>query len=205
MNFNLPLENETLEAPKSNQELIKFLAGRRSSKILEIEPSAGPNEVELRNILSIAVRVPDHGKLAPWRFLIISGERRAELGKKLADLMKSKTANMDANHLEIEAKRFMRGHTIVALISSPKESVKAPIWEQELSVGALGYNLILSCNGFGYSATWLSEWPMFDNDAREIFGLSAHERLAGFFYIAKSKCPPTERGRPKVADLVQHW
>ncbi len=205
MKLSLPLEDDKLESPSPNQALVDFLSQRRSSKVITIDPASGPSDAELKDILSLAVRVPDHGKLAPWRFLIIAGDKRAELGTKLANLMKAKSNNMDAAHFEIESQRFLRGHTIVALISSPKESIKAPIWEQELSAGALGHNLILSCNGYGYSATWLSEWPMFDDDARQIFGLSAHERLAGFFYIGKTNISPIERGRPKIAELVQYW
>ncbi len=205
MNLNLPIENQPLEAPKPNQELVDFLSKRRSSKIFDIDSNIGPSGTELLDILSIATRVPDHGKLAPWRFIIIEGEKRKELGDKLADLLKSKTPNMDAGHYEMQRQRFMYGHTIVALVSSPKESVKAPVFEQELSAGALGFNLILACNSFGYASTWLSDWPMFDEDARQIFGLAAHEKLAGFFYIGKAKSSPIERGRPNIDDLVQYW
>lgn len=205
MNLNLPIENQTLEGPKPNQELVDFLSKRRSNKIFDIDPNNGPSKPEILGILSLATRVPDHGKLAPWRFIIIEGEKRLELGEKLANLLQSKTPNMDSGHYEIERQRFMRGHTIIGLVSSPKESVKAPLFEQELSAGALGFNLILACNGFGYASTWLSDWPMFDNDARDIFGLSPHERLAGFFYIGKAKAAPIERGRPNIDDLVQYW
>lgn len=205
MNLTLPLEDQTLETPKPNQALIDALCNRRSSKILEIDASVGPNDAELKDILSIAVRVPDHGKLAPWRFIVINGEARKKLGAELAQILKAQNPNMDNAHFKIESEKFLRGHTIVTLVSSPKESIKAPIWEQELSAGALGYNLILACNGFGYSATWLSEWPMFEPTAREVFNLSPNERIAGFFYIGRAKTPPTERGRPNVTELLEYW
>lgn len=203
MIIKLPQENDILPIAQKNSELIEFLANRRSTKIIDIDANFGPNEDELKNIISLAARVPDHGKIAPWKFLIVQGDARNKIGIDLANIFKSKNPNIDENHFNIEASRFLRAHSIVILVSSPIIHPKVPIWEQELSAGAIGYNFTIACNSFGYVATWLSEWPMFDEDAKKYFGLNENERFAGIFYIGGAKTPPFERERPNLEKIIK--
>lgn len=202
MNIKLPQENDILPIPSKNPALVEFLSSRRSTKIVDIDANIGPDENELKNIIALCSRVPDHGKIAPWRFIIAQNDARNKLGTDLANLLKAKTPNMDDNHFNTEATRFLRGHSIVILVSSPISHPKVPIWEQELSAGALGYNLILAANSYGFAATWLSEWPMFDKNAGEYLGLKENEKLAGIFYIGGVKTPPIERERPNIEKLI---
>lgn len=206
MTIKLPIENDILPIPSNNEALKEVLSTRRSVKILDFDSSHGPSSDELRDILALANRVPDHGKIAPWRFIILQDDARKDLGAKIADILKAKTPNMDENHYEMEKHRFLRAHSVVIMISSPNiHHPKVPIWEQELACGALGYNILLASNSFGYVATWLSEWPMFDEEIKVLLNLQPNERIAGFFYIGKTNKNPIERERKSVDNLIQVW
>ncbi len=206
MTIKLPNENDILPIPSENEALKEVLRTRRSVKILDFDPEHGPNSDELHDILSLANRVPDHGKIAPWRFIILQNDARMDLGNKMADILKAKTPNMDENHYHMEKNRFMRSHSVVIMISSPQiHHPKVPVWEQELACGGLGYNITLAANAFGFVATWLSEWPMFDDDIKKLLNLGANERIAGFFYIGKTNKNPIERERKSVDSLIQVW
>lgn len=204
MTIKLPVENDILPIPSENEALKEVLRTRRSVKILDFEPEHGPNFDELHDILSLANRVPDHGKIAPWRFIVLQNDARMDLGTKMADILKAKTPNMDENHYHMEKNRFMRSHSVIIMISSPNiHHPKVPVWEQELACGALGFNISLAANAFGFVATWLSEWPMFDNDIKTLLNLGENERIAGFFYIGKTNKNPIERERKSVDNLIQ--
>lgn len=206
MTIKLPNENDILPIPSENEALKEVLRTRRSVKILDFDPEHGPNFDELHDILSLANRVPDHGKIAPWRFIILQNDARMDLGTKMADILKAKTPNMDENHYHMEQNRFMRSHSVVIMISSPHfHHPKVPVWEQELACGGLGYNITLAANAFGFVATWLSEWPMFDGDIKKLLNLGENERIAGFFYIGKTNKNPIERERKSVDSLIQVW
>lgn len=206
MTIKLPVENDTLPIPSENEALKEVLRTRRSVKILDFDTEHGPNFDELHDILSLANRVPDHGKITPWRFIILQNDARMDLGTKMADILKAKTPNMDENHYHMEKNRFMRSHSVIIMISSPNiHHPKVPVWEQELACGALGYNILLASNSSGYVATWLSEWPMFDDDIKTLLKLGENERIAGFFYIGKTNKNPIERERKSVDNLIQVW
>ncbi len=206
MTIKLPNENDILPIPSEDEALKEVLRTRRSVKILDFDSEHGPNSEELHDILSLANRVPDHGKIAPWRFIILQNDARMDLGAKMADILKAKTPNMDENHYHMEKNRFMRSHSVVIMISSPHlHHPKVPVWEQELACGGLGYNITLAANSFGFVATWLSEWPMFDDDIKTLLNLGENERIAGFFYIGKTYKNPIERERKSVDSLIQVW
>ncbi len=206
MTIKLPIENDILPIPSTNEALKEVLRTRRSVKILDFNPNHGPNSDELHDILALANRVPDHGKIAPWRFIILQNDARKDLGTKMAEILKAKTPNMDESHYEMEKHRFLRAHSVVIMISSPSiHHPKVPVWEQELACGALGYNILLASNAFGYVATWLSEWPMFDDYIKALLNLTQNERIAGFFYIGKTNKNPIERERKSIDNLIQVW
>jgi len=186
-------------------ETRSFLAQRRStSKRTIVEP--GPSPEQLDEILKIAARVPDHRKLEPWRFIVFEGEARSAFGAKLADVLGAQSSEIDPMALQEEHERLLRAPVVVAVVSSPVEDPKqTPIWEQELSCGALCYNLLLAARACGFAGSWLSEWIMFDEEVNTLLGLTAPERIAGFIYLGTSTAEPPERPRPDMSVKVTRW
>ncbi|MBY0448241.1 MAG: nitroreductase [Hyphomonadaceae bacterium] len=195
-----PGEGEAAAAASFSPETLELLAQRRSTKIAQLgEP--GPSPAMLRDILSLAVRVPDHGKLAPWRFLLLEGEGRARAGAVLAAIQESCGAGAEA--IAAERGRFLRAPCVVGVISRAGPHAKIPQWEQELSAGALCFAVLLGAHAAGFAGCWLTEWPTYDARARAALGLAAEERIAGFIYLGSAREPAIERPRPDLAGLVQ--
>lgn len=190
-------------ASRPDKSVRSFLALRKSAnKLFLREP--GPTPDELRQLLSIAVRVPDHRKMSPWRFITFQGEARAAFGKQLATIA-GKNADTESRDVIEAAGLPLRAPTVVAVISSPLDDGKTPVWEQELSAGALCYNLLLAANASGWGGVWLSEWITFNKEVDALLGLKENERLAGFIYIGTATAQPQERIRPDLTELVTEW
>lgn len=178
-----------------------YLATRRTIPAAQLgEP--GPDAATLDAMLKLAVRVPDHGKLAPWRFIAFQGEARVEAGKRIAAIAQAAGMTTDP---EVEKSRFLRAPVVIAVISTAAPHVKIPEWEQVLSAGALCMNLLNAAAALGFSAQWLSEWMTYDEAAREALGIARGEQVAGFIYIGTPQIPPTERDRPDVGRLLTHF
>ncbi len=179
---------------------ISLLLTRRSAKARDlVEP--GPDAEQLKTIIAAASRVPDHGKLAPWRFVVIDDRLKfAELVERLYRADKP-----EAKRLEIEAMHQFANQAplCVALISTPLES-HIPLWEQQLSAGAAAQNLLLAAHALGYHANWLTAAPSFLPGMAEGLGVSGGV-VAGFFFVGTSSKPLEERPRPKLDDIVSHW
>ena len=190
-------------ASRPDKSVRSFLALRKSAnKLFLREP--GPTPDELRQLLSIAVRVPDHRKMSPWRFITFQGEARAAFGKQLATIA-GKNANAESRDVIEAAGLLLRAPTVVAVVSAPLDDGKTPVWEQELSAGALCYNLLLAANASGWGGVWLSEWITFNKEVDALLGLKENERLAGFIYIGTATAQPQERIRPDLTELVTEW
>jgi nitroreductase len=190
------------DGPTRNETLLTHLRIRRSVSAAALaEP--GPDRAALAEILTIAARVPDHKKLAPWRFIVIEGEARAAFGAKLADILAGIEPEASAVRLETERTRFTRAPLVVAVVSSPKPHPACPEWEQVLSAGAVGLNLLHAAAAMGFGAQWITEWYGFDEKVKRAFGLQEHERFAGFVYIGTPKEKPAERERPDLATIVE--
>jgi nitroreductase len=189
----------------TSNPIIDLLKTRRSVKPdLLVEPR--PTAEELDTILTVASRVPDHKKLAPWRFVVIEGEARNKLGELAAEACRREEAEPPSHvRLETERKRFVRAPLVVAVISRVKETRGAPEWEQILSAGAACMNLCLAANALGYGTAWITEWVSYSKTFGEGFGLGANERIAGFIHIGTAKEKPAERERPELADVVTRW
>lgn len=184
---------------------IDLLMRRRSVKPdLLAEPAPSPEE--LQTILTIASRVPDHKKLVPWRFVVIQGKARENLGRKLGELCKSED-KIEPSHMriELEVGRFQRAPLVIAVVSSFKEKGGAPEWEQILSAGAACMNLTIAVNAFGYRSCWITEWMAYSKSFAKVFHLAPNEKIAGFIYIGTSKEQPTERERPRLSEIVSYW
>lgn len=182
---------------------LSLLSTRRSGKPREMV-GPGPSPVQLNDMLEIAARTPDHGKLSPWRFVVVDKEDRAKLAKTLIAAYRAEKP--DAGRLEIEAmENFAHfAPALVVVLSSPRTSSKIPLWEQQLSSGAVCMNLLHAAHAMGFVAGWITGWPAFNDDVRNAFG-NADERIAGFIYIGTAGKPLEERPRPALADIVSHW
>ncbi|WP_084397331.1 nitroreductase family protein [Henriciella aquimarina] len=189
---------------RPSSEVRKFLSLRRSAnKIALAEP--GPTPEQLDHILDAATRVPDHRRLAPWRFIILEGEARKAFGEAAARVQQEEAPNASEDAIENTKKLPLRAPTVIAVISSPKDDNKTPVWEQELSAGALCYNLLLTANAAGWAGCWLSEWITFSDGINKLLGLDHLERVAGFIYLGTSTMDPQERARPETASLISRW
>lgn len=192
-----------MAASKPDQTIRDFLALRKSANKLFLK-DPGPDAAELDALLNVAVRVPDHRKLTPWRFIVFEGDARLNFGRELATLAGQKPEAEERDVMEA-AGLFLRAPTVVAVISSPIQDGRTPIWEQELSAGALCYNLLLAANASGWAGVWLSEWIAYDEGVKKLLGLRDAERVAGFIYLGTASADPQERMRPETASLVTRW
>jgi nitroreductase len=185
--------------------IIAFLATRRSVKPDRLI-APGPSPEELTTILTVAARVPDHKKLAPWRFIVIEGEARAQLGEIIAEACIAAEKEPPSRvRLETERGRLQRAPLVIAAISRVTPHRSAPEWEQVLSAGAACFNLCLAANALGYGTSWITEWIAYNETVGAALGLAANERIAGFIYIGTPAERPEERERPALADIVTRW
>lgn len=185
--------------------IIDFLSRRRSVKPDKLAAPA-PNAAELDTILTIASRVPDHKKLAPWRFIVIEGDARARLGEVVAEACIAAEKEPPSHvRLDTERGRFMRAPMVIAVVSRVTPHRSAPEWEQVLSAGAACLNLCLAANALGYGTSWISEWVAYNQTVGAALGLADNERVAGFVYVGTPVDRPEERERPALADIVTRW
>jgi len=187
-----------------HQETLDLLLTRRSVKATMLaEP--GPTPDQLTTILTAAARVPDHKKLAPWRFILFQGDARKAFGAVLVEACRVEEKDPSAFRLENEAARFLRAPTVIAVISRVVPTPGAPEWEQILSVGAACQNTILAATALGFGAQWITEWYGYSETVCQALKLAPNERVAGFVYIGTAKEKPDERERPALADIVSVW
>jgi len=185
-------------------DTIDLLKTRRSVKPREMT-GPGPSPAELDTILTIGARVPDHGKLAPWRFIVFEGDGRRRAGEVIAAVFAKKNPQATAAEIEVETKRLMDAPLVIGLVSFTKPHPKVPAYEQELSAGASAMNILTAATALGYGACWLSGWYMFDRDVMDGLGLKAEERLAGLIHIGKPTRPSEDRPRPALGDIVTRF
>jgi nitroreductase len=185
--------------------IIAFLSARRSVKPDRLVAPA-PSAAELDTILTIASRVPDHKKLAPWRFIVLEGEARARLGEIVAQACIAAEKEPPSHvRLDMERARLQRAPMVIAAVSRVTPHRSAPEWEQVLSAGAACFNLCLAANALGYGTSWITEWIAYDKAVGAALGLGDNERIAGFIYIGTPMERPEERERPALADIVTRW
>lgn len=182
---------------------LSLLATRRSGKPRDLI-APGPDADQLRQILEIAARTPDHGKLAPWRFVVVPEDRREELARVITDAYRAERPQ--AARLEIEAlEQFAsQAPTLIVLLSSPKPESHIPLWEQELSAGAAGMNLLHAAHAMGFAGGWLTGWAAYSDIVRDAFG-AAPERIAGFIFLGTPAKQLEERPRPDLGKIVSNW
>ena len=164
-----------------------------------------PDKAQIDTMLTIASRVPDHGKLAPWRFILIEGEARVTLGQKFADIASRSQGITEPDRLAVEQERLTRAPLVIAVVSKAAEHPKIPVWEQQLSAGAVCMNLLSAAGALGFGSCWLTEWMAYDEAARAAIGLEAAERIAGFIHIGHASETPADRPRPDLGQIVTSW
>lgn len=184
-----------------NEALKTYMQSRRSIPAAQLGPP-GPSRAEIESMLAIAARVPDHGKLAPWRFIVYAGAVRERLGERLLELARRHNRDLSEAMAEIERTRLTRAPVAVAVVSRAAPHPKIPEWEQVLSAGAACMNLLIAANAHGYAANWLTEWMTFDAEAAAILGVAAEERIAGIIHVGTPQQPPFERARPDLAAIT---
>ena len=163
----------------------------------------GPERAEIESILALATRVPDHGKLAPWRFVVFSRTARERISDQLVEFIRTDRPDATDELLTMERNRLLIAPVVIAVISTAAPHAKIPVWEQELSAGAVCLNMLMAANAHGYAANWLTQWFAYDERARHLFGLQPGEKIAGFIHIGTMETHPGERARPDVADIVE--
>ena len=190
----------TLTSP----ETLALLQRRRSvAPVALAEP--GPTAEELALLLAIAMRVPDHGKLAPWRFIVFEGEGRHRAGREIAEVFAEDSPGADAGRLAQEARRLALAPLVVAVVSAARPHVKIPEWEQQMSAAAVATLLLVAANAMGFGASWLTDWPAYDRRVLTRLGLSEHERIAGFIHIGRATARLEDRLRPALNDKLTRF
>jgi nitroreductase len=184
---------------------LNFLDSRLSVASRQLgEP--GPDPEQLQRLLAVAIRVPDHGKLAPWRLLLIRGDARIKLGAALAEIHLRKNPDIAPAALLKDRERYRFAPLIVAVIARVESNhPKVPDQEQILSAGCVAYNLLLGAQAMGFSAQWLTGWAAYDRDAAALFGLSEKERIVAFVHIGTAREAAPERTRPELSSVVADW
>lgn len=182
---------------------LALLATRRSGKPRDLV-APGPDADQLARILEIAARIPDHGKLAPWRFVIVPAEARDALAEVITTAYRAERPQ--AARLEIEAlEQFAhQAPTLVVVLSAPRTESHIPLWEQELSAGAASMNLLNAAHAMGFAGGWLTGWAAYSDAVRDAFG-AAPERIAGFLFLGTPSRPLEERPRPEMNTIVRNW
>ncbi|MFP5330177.1 MAG: nitroreductase [Alphaproteobacteria bacterium] len=176
---------------------------RRSGKPATLV-GPGPTGDELEQILTIAARAPDHGKLAPWRFVVVEDGQRDALSQMLVEALKAEDPEAGSAHIAKEEAFAHHAGALVVLVSSPVKDHKIPVWEQELSCGAAGMNLLLAAHALGYVAGWVTGWRAYSPRVTESL-CEPGERIAGFIFIGRPGVPVEERPRPSLDRVVRNW
>jgi nitroreductase len=189
---------------RSAPNTIDLLLSRRSGSAKAMT-GPGPDSAELQTILTAAARVPDHGKLFPWRFILFEDNARARFGEVLAECLKVAEPDASEERLDMERKRFLRAPVVIGVISRVREGIPIPAWEQQLSAGAVCQTMLIAATSLGYVANWLTEWPAYNSLVSERLGLQSGERIAGFIYIGKSAQPLEERVRLDLDKIVTRF
>jgi len=185
-------------------DALELLKTRKSISASFLGPPA-PSEAELAEIFAIASRVPDHGKLTPWRFIVFKDDARVKASMALAHLFRAQHPEATDKQLDDERRRLAQAPLVVAVVSKAAPHPKIPEWEQVLSAGNAAMNVVLATHALGYAAQWTTGWIAYDPEAGKLLGLEAGERFVAIIHIGTSTVPSVDRPRPAIADIVTHW
>lgn len=184
--------------------IIDFMLSRLSAPIPELREPA-PSDTEVETMIRVASRVPDHGRLEPWRFIVYRGNARVRIGEMLAELAEKREGPLTEGRRNQELARFSRAPLVIGVVSSPKENPKIPQWEMFLSGGMAAMNLMIAANALGYGTNMITNWYSDTEEGRRILGLAPHERVIGFVHIGSYSGTSPERPRPDVSKLYADY
>jgi len=185
-------------------DALDLLKTRRSVKPMDLA-CPGPSAAEIETLLTVAARVPDHGKLVPWRFVVFEGDARLAVGETIAAAFQADHPQANGDQIEFERRRLARAPLVVAVVSRAAPHVKIPEWEQVLSAGAAAMTLVHAAYALGFAASWITEWYAYDRRVLDKLGLAPHERIVGFVHIGRPARGTEERARPALADIVNRF
>src|SRR5437763_17022784 len=185
-------------------DAVELLSSRSSFKAVELT-APGPSAAEVDKLLTVASRVPDHGKLTPWRFIVFEGAARTKAGAAIEASFTADNPAAAADQIAFERNRLARAPLVIAVVSRAAPHVKIPEWEQVLSAGAAAMNLVTAAHALGFAANWITEWYAYDRRVLDALGLAAHEKIAGFVHIGRPAKPPDDRPRPPLSDIVTRF
>ena len=186
------------------QAALDLLARRKSAKPLTMT-GPGPSAAELDRLLTLASRVPDHGKLAPWRFIVFEGDARARAGEIFAQAFAARHSGASAEQLDLERKRFQHAPLVIAVVSHVRPHPKIPEFEQLLSAGNVAFNIVNGAYALGFAAQWVTRWYAYDETAARMLGAEEGERFVGFVHIGTPTATIEDRPRPALEDVVSSW
>ncbi len=184
--------------------LLAFLKSRKSASAKAMS-GPGPSAGQIEEIIGIATRVPDHGKLAPWRFVLFEDDARVKVGEAFAKRWAALNPTHGADSLAFQAGLFLRAPVVLAVVSSAAPHVKIPIWEQQMSAGAVCYNVVLAALALGFDAQWQTDWVAYDSETKRVMGVSEAENIAGLVYVGTTSVPLEDRPRPDAKLLLTRW
>lgn len=182
---------------------LQLLKTRRSGRPRDMV-APGPDEAQLREMLTVAMRVPDHGKLTPWRFVIVRKEDRPKLEAVLRRAFQAGGPEPTRAEFEAVTRFANQAPALVVVLSRPVPGHKVPVWEQQLSAGAACMNLLHAAHALGFTGGWITGWPTYSDEVRRAFG-GHGESIAGFIFIGTPGLPLEERPRPDYDQLVSTW
>ena len=184
--------------------LLTFLKTRKSASAKAMG-GPGPDRAQLAEILEIAVRVPDHGKLNPWRFIVFEGDARSKMGVELAEVWAKAHPEHGPEILAFQRGFLERAPVVVAVVSTAALHGKIPVWEQQLSSAAVCFNMELAAQAMGFDVQWMTDWIAYDEAAKAAMGASSQEQVAGLVFIGTSTVPLEDRPRPDATALTTYW
>ena len=194
-----------LPAIDANPGVLNFLRARRSTLVKNMT-GPGPDGDQIADIIDMSVRVPDHRKLSPFRFLTFTGKAREDFGKHIGAAFAANNPDMPLDRTIFESGRLLRAPVVIAVISSPVDCMRGtPKWEQILSAGAVCFQMLLAARAMGFAGQWLTEWYAYDEDVQAALGLSDDENIAGFMFLGTATEDPLERARPDAKALTRAW
>jgi nitroreductase len=183
---------------------LSLLLQRHSAPSRQLgEPAPAGDELEA--LLQAAIRVPDHGKLVPFRLILLRGEAKRVFGERLAALSLRLHPDLPESKREKERTRYAFAPLVVAVVAHLDPDSKVPAIEQQLSAGCVAYNLLLGAQALGYGAQWLTGWAAYDREAAVILGLAGHEQVIGFVHIGTPQVDVPDRDRPALDDVLRVW
>jgi nitroreductase len=185
-------------------QALDLLLSRRSGSANRMT-GPGPSPEQVRTLIACATRVPDHGKLTPWRFVIFEGDTRAAFGEVLVRALKAAEPEAGDERIAQERGRFLRAPVVIAAICRVREGIAIPEWEQILSAGAACQTLCIAAHAMGFVANWITEWCAYNRLVHRALGMDPGERIAGFVYIGHPVEPLIDRPRPDFDTIATYY